>query len=167
MYQPEEDSILLKKYVNKLARGKILEIGTGSGFIIKDLKNAEGVDIDKESIDYCKKQGLNVYYSNLFSKVKGKFDLIIFNPPYLPEEPNMKKHKDLFGGKHGWEIIEKFFKDVKKYLKKDGKILILFSNLTNKNKVDSVIKENNFKFKLLEEKPIGLMERLYVYLCHQ
>ena len=69
MYEPREDSFLLKKYVEKYAKGKILEIGTGTGFLIKDLKNAEGVDIDKESINYCKKEKLNVYYSNLFSKI--------------------------------------------------------------------------------------------------
>ena len=55
IYEPREDSFLLKKYVNKFAKGKILEMGTGTGFQIKDLENAEGVDIDKESINHCKK----------------------------------------------------------------------------------------------------------------
>ena len=164
MYKPDEDSFLLKKYVNKLAKGKILEVGVGSGYQIEHLKNAEGVDIDKKSIEYCQKKGLKVYYSNLFSNVSGKYDTIIFNPPYLPQE-GKKEHKDLFGGKRGWEIIERFFKQVKEHLEPKGIILILFSNITNKTKVDSIIKENNFKFEQLDEKSVGLMEKLYVYLC--
>lgn len=31
IYEPEEDSYLLEKYVKKLAKGKVLDLGTGSG----------------------------------------------------------------------------------------------------------------------------------------
>lgn len=164
IYEPAEDSFLLKKYVKRFARGKVLEVGVGSGIQIKDLKNAEGVDIDKESVEFCKEQGLNVYYSDLFSNVKGKFDVIIFNPPYLPEDEI--KDIDLVGGKNGWETIERFFENVKDYLKEKGEILILFSNLTNKEKVEEIIKKD-FKFEVLEEKNVGLMEKLYVYRCYR
>ncbi len=177
VYEIAEDSLLIGKYVEKFSKGKVLDVGAGTGYLIevalKKTKNVEGVDIDEDAINFCKKKNLNVYYSDLFSNVKGKFNLIIFNPPYLPqEEPFLKrnvherKNIDIIGGKNGWEIIFKFFKDVKNYLEKDGKILILFSNLTNKNKVDSIIKKNGFSFELLEEKNVGLMEKLYVYILN-
>lgn len=170
VYEIAEDSILIGKYVEKFSKGKVLDIGTGNGYLmeiaLKKTKNVEGADVDEESIKICNEKNLNVYYSDLFSNVKGKFNLIIFNPPYLPREEGMKEHKDLFGGKHGWEIIERFFKDVKNHLEKNGKILIVFSNLTNKNKVDSIIRKNKFNFKLLEEKNIGLMEKLYAYILN-
>lgn len=166
MYSPSDDSYLMKKYVKKFAYGKILEMGCGSGILMKaaltKTKDVTGVDIDDDAVMYCKKQGLNVYKSDLFSNVKGKFDFIIFNPPYLPEDEI--KDKDLIGGKCGWEIIERFFSEARDYLNKSGKILIVFSNLTDKKKVDEIISENDFEFKLLEEKNVGLMERLYVYL---
>jgi release factor glutamine methyltransferase len=165
VYEAREDSYLLKKYVEEFSRGKVLEIGCGSGIVIKGLKNAEGVDIDKESVDYCKKQGLNVYYSDLFSDVKGKFDIIIFNPPYLPQE-GKEEHIDLFGGKEGYELIERFFEEVENHLEDNGEILILFSNLTNKDKVDEIINKK-FKFEELESKSVGLMEKLYVYRCYR
>ena len=76
----------------------------------------------------------------------------------------MKEHKDLFGGKHGWEIIEKFFSKVDDYLENKGEVLILFSSLTNKKKVDSIITKK-FKFEELESKSVGLMEKLFVYRC--
>lgn len=168
IYEPLEDSFLLSKYVSKFARGKVLDVGCGSGILIKAAltksKDVIGIDIDNNAIEYCKKQGLNVSKSDLFSNIKGKFDVIIFNPPYLPQDEI--KDLDLVGGKHGWELIERFFKNVGKHLNNEGEILILFSNLTNKRKVDSIIKESKFKFELLEEKAVGLMERLYVYRCY-
>ncbi|MAG45256.1 MAG: hypothetical protein CMH63_00595 [Nanoarchaeota archaeon] len=168
VYQPEEDSFMLEKWVKELVKGKVLEVGVGSGILmkaaLKSTKKVSGVDIDKENVEFCKKKGLNVKESDLFSNVNGKFDFIIFNPPYLPSEKGEKDYRDLIGGKKGWEIIERFFKDVKKYLEKEGKVLILFSSLTNKKKVDGIIKRNKFEFELLEEKSM-FFESLYVYLC--
>ena len=51
-------------------------------------------------------------HSDLFSNIKGKFNTIIFNPPYLPEDEF--KDKSLDGGKKGYEIIEKFLNKVSK-----------------------------------------------------
>lgn len=170
LYEAREDSFLLRKYVEKFARGKVLEVGVGSGILmeaaLKNTSNVEGTDIDKESVEFCRSKGLNVRRGDLFTDVFRKFDLIVFNPPYLPQDPDMGEHIDLFGGKKGWEVIERFFNEVRKFLEEKGDILIVFSSLTNKNKVDSIIKRNNFKFDLLEEGSVGLMEKLYVYRCY-
>ena len=169
IYEPSEDSFLLSKYVEKYASGKVLDIGSGSGIqaeaALKKTKNVLAVDINKESVKLLKKKGINAKYSDLFSNVKGKFDLIIFNPPYLPEEEKEDLETKLVttGGKYGYEILERFFKDAKKFLNKNGKILIVFSSLTSKKKVGSLVKKYCFKFKLLEEKGL-FFERLYVYL---
>ena len=174
MYEPGDDSYLMEKYVRNFASGRVLEIGCGSGILMKaaltKTENVIGVDIDNEALEFCRKQGLNVKKSDLFSNVEGRFDLIIFNPPYLPEdgpflERNVRERKniDIIGGKHGWEIIERFLINVKSYLNKNGRILIIFSSLTNKKKVDSISKENNYKFKCLETKKM-FFEELYVYL---
>ena len=93
------------------------------------------------------------------------FDLIIFNPPYLPDEKleDEKSKRITTGGKHGYEILEKFFSQANEHLNKNGKILIVFSSLTNKNKVNKLIKKNDFKFQLLESKKL-FFEELYCYL---
>ena len=54
-----------------------------------------------------------------------RFDTIIFNPPYLPDELKVKD-LTLEGGKKGYEVIEKFLNDVSNHLKPDGAILIIF-----------------------------------------
>jgi len=171
MYKPREDSLMLSEQVRKLARGRVLDIGTGTGIqAVTASSNSKvsevlAVDIDVEAIDYCKKSIKNskikFAVSNLFSQVKGKFDTIIFNPPYLPQDKGIKD-KALYGGKKGHEIIEKFFKQVRGHLNKDGIILIVFSSLTEKDKVDEIISHAGFKFKELEKKHF-FFEDLYVY----
>ena len=167
IYEPAEDSFLLQKYVRKYAKGKVLDMGTGSGIqaltALEKTKDVLAVDIDEEIVKEAKKKGIKARTSNLFSNVRGKFDLIIFNPPYLPEDKREPKSSALAttGGKKGYEIIEKFLKDAKKFLKKDGKILLIFSSLTGN--VEKLFKRYEYKFKNLEEKKV-FFETIFVYL---
>lgn len=174
IYEPDEDSFLLVKQVKRLAKSKkILDVGTGFGILAETAlkfgaKDVLAVDIDKEVIEFVKSKGINAKVSDLFSNVYERFDLIIFNPPYLPEDD--LEDKDIrnvtTGGKYGYEILEKFLIQAKNYLNKGGEILIVFSSLTNKEKIDSILKKNNYKFKCLETKKL-FFEELYVYLINR
>mgnify|MGYP001575006376 CR=1 FL=1 len=86
------------------------------------------IDIDEESLEFCRKKGITVLKSNLFEKIdkKEKSDLIVFNPPYLPEDKreDTQSARATSGGKKGNEIILKFLKKVEKHLEKEGKILL-------------------------------------------
>jgi len=167
LYEPQEDSYQLEKEVKKYAFGRVLDVGTGSGIQAKAAltksKDVTGVDLDKESLDYCKEnhKGIKFVFSDLFSKVKGKFDTIIFNPPYLPQDEGIEDIA-LYGGKKGHEVVERFLDDVSTYLSKDGIILLLFSSLTTKDKVDEIIARNLFDFKELSKEK-HFFEELYVY----
>ena len=92
---------------------------------------------------------------------QNKFDTIIFNPPYLPDE---EKDKDtaLDGGKEGYELIEKFIEKSKEYLAENGIILLIFSSFTKKEKVDEIIKKNNFQYEELEKIRV-FFEDIYCY----
>ncbi len=172
MYQPEEDSIMLAAEVMKYSKGKVLDVGTGTGVQAiaaaksDRVKEVLGVDIDGEVIAYCHANvdnpKISFQVSDLFSTVKGKFDVVVFNPPYLPQDKGIKDLA-LYGGKEGYELIEKFFKKVDEHLKKDGFILMVFSSHTNKEKVDKIIRDYGYKQKLLNRKHI-FFEDLYVYL---
>ena len=170
IYQPEEDSFLLSSCIKKLRISKnsrALDMGSGSGiqaktFLEKNIspENISLVDKNKKAISHLKKQFPNskVIPSDLFKNVKGKFDLIVFNPPYLPLNKDEPKSSQLAttGGKKGSEVINKFLSQSKKHLNKEGKILLLTSNLTKD------INWNNYKKKLLAKKKI-FFEELYVW----
>ncbi len=173
IYKPREDSEMLLKQAKKHAKANVLEIGCGSGFISFSIaplvKSITATDINPEAIEYCKKhntfKNLTFLQSDLFKNIKNKFNTIIFNPPYLPEDKIEDKASSLAttGGKHGYEIIEKFLNQAKNHLEKHGIILLLFSSLTNKEKINEILKKNNYQFKQLDKHKM-FFEELYVYL---
>lgn len=171
IYQPEEDSFLmseiLKKQISSLLKKnselKVLEIGAGSGIHLQALKklgvkNISSCDINLEAVKHCKSLGFNCIQSDLFEKIKSKFPLIIFNPPYLPEDSQEPKESRIAttGGKKGSEIINKFLQQAKKHLNPDGKIFLITSSLTRK------INWQNYKKELLGKKKL-FMEELCVW----
>lgn len=170
IYLPREDSYLLKRWVEKEARGAVLDMGTGTGIqafaAAPKAKKVVGVDKNPESIEYCNNayhifKNVEFRVSDLFSNVPEKFDFIIFNPPYLPES-KYDKEIDTTGGKEGWETIEKFLKEAKKHLNKDGKILLVFSSFTHPKKVLETAKKLGYKEKMLEKKHFNF-EDIFVY----
>jgi release factor glutamine methyltransferase len=166
MYAPREDSFLLLKHVKIYAHGNVLDMGTGSSILaLEAAKYADKViacDIDDDAIANLKKEIHNkkvtFTISNLFSKIDCKFDLIVFNPPYLPSK-NIK-YRDIDGGKDGTQVIAKFLKQAKTYLKKEGKILLLTSSL-NKG-IEDIFKRYKYQFKKIDQESL-FFEKLYVY----
>ena len=178
VYEPQEDSYMLAQQAKKYSFGNVLDMGCGSGIIgitaIKN-KNVESitfVDINdaalkqtKESFDKCESKKIAYFiHSNLFEKLaQRKFDTIIFNPPYLPDDEKDSEKLITTGGIHGYELLEKFLREAKDHLNDYGIILIIFSSLTSKNYIDKIIKECEYKKNLLSKQSI-FMEKLYVYM---
>ncbi|MAG02147.1 hypothetical protein CMI42_02315 [Candidatus Pacearchaeota archaeon] len=159
MYQPAEDSYLILKHIKDYAKGTTLEIGTGSGILANEASKyskTTATDIDTKSLNYCNSKYKNITFikSNLFNNITEKYNLIIFNPPYLPLHPT-EKSKELSSK----NIIQDFLKQAKNHLKPKGKILLLFSSFSNIN----IKNFPNYKFKLIDKQHI-FFEDLYLYL---
>jgi len=169
VYQPSEDSFLMSRILKEqlpelLEKNpdlKFLEIGAGSGMHLQTAlesgikkENIFSSDIDQKSVDHCSSLGFHCTHSDLFKDIKGKFNLIIFNPPYLPEDSKEPKESQLqtTGGKKGNEIILRFLQQAKNYLNSNGKIFLITSSLAS---------EINFKELGYKEKEIGC-EKLFV-----
>ncbi|MBR9693242.1 methyltransferase, partial [Candidatus Woesearchaeota archaeon] len=141
LYEPQEDSELLRRFVVEYASGEVLDMGAGSGILAlaaaekEDVKNVLAVDIDDESLVHLKKEVKNgkvtILKSDLFANIttNDTFDTIIFNPPYLPQDPD-DKHQALYGGAEGYELTVRFLEEAKTHLTSGGIILLLFSSLT-------------------------------------
>jgi release factor glutamine methyltransferase len=170
-YEPQEDSYLLLKHVKELAHGRVLDMGTGSGILAvgasekPEVIEVIAVDSDARAIDELKKKRISkikTFQGNMFLNIGGNFDVIIFNPPYLPfdeDDPDVA----LDGGEKGYELIERFLHGAKNYISPRGFILLVFSSRTGKEDVDRIIKEEGYESETLEQKSLAFFEELFVY----
>src|SRR3989338_3526424 len=131
IYSPAEDSQLVLKHISEYAIGRILDMGTGSGILAKAAARCKAsrevvaADINPEAIANLQLEiqehqlrKLKAVHSDLFSNIDNEFDLIIFNPPYLPQDVVAGKPVQdvaIYGGKKGWEISERFLKDAARF----------------------------------------------------
>ncbi|CAF29610.1 HemK2/MTQ2 family protein methyltransferase [Methanococcus maripaludis] len=162
VYVPAEDSELLIENLVDVKNKTVLDVGTGSGIqAINAVKQGAlkviGIDINPYAVDCAKiNSELNEIDSkklffktgDLFKNIDEKFDVILFNAPYLPTSDEEKLEKYLNyafdGGKDGREVLDKFLDEVANYLKKDGIIQILQSSLTDGNKTIEKMKKLGF-----------------------
>jgi len=184
VYQPAEDSYLMSRILkeqlpNLLEKNpdlKFLEIGAGSGIHLQTALNSgiknENIfssDIDKKAVSHCNILGFSCIHSDLFEAFKGggsvggtlvplKYDIIIFNPPYLPEDSRepQSSRKDTTAGKKGNEIIIRFLIQAKSHLNKNGKIFLITSSLSE----DVDFKNLNYSVK-----EIGCEKLFFERLC--
>lgn len=160
VYSPAEDSYLLAENLEIEYGDSVLEIGTGSGIVAmyasKLTDNVTATDINYDALELAsrnfKKNGIEnieLLFGDLFEVVKNrKFDVILFNTPYLPTEKCQVIEDDLNyafdGGKNGRKIIDLFLNEVKNHLNSKGKIQIIQSSLSDNNKTLDRLDELGF-----------------------
>ena len=158
-----EEILRLTKHKNKI---NILDIGIGSGCILlsilKERNNfyGTGIDICKKSLDISmiNAKNLNVinkvkfYKSDIDKFDKGKYDLIVSNPPYIKscdlkyldsDVINFEPRLALDGGLDGLSEIRKVINKSSELIKKNGKF-ILEIGFDQKNKAIKLLNKKGF-----------------------
>lgn len=174
IYQPAEDSFFLAEIVNgylsklKNKDVKILDVGTGSGIQAKNCidggvkpENITSIDINPVALKKVEKLGVNVIKSDLFQNIKESYDLVVFNPPYLPGD-KFDCGVDTTGGEMGDETIIRFVADLKSHLKPNGVCFVLTSSFTPRDKWKKIVIENKLKVRKIKEKKM-FQESLFVW----
>ena len=131
---------------------RVLDIFAGSGCIgvavLKHIPRAK-VDFGEKDKELLKQIRINVklngidseryrvLQSDVFSNIKGKYDFILANPPYVAEARKAKVQKSVldqepkaavFGGKDGLYYIRKFLRKAKGYLVPGGIVYLEFDS---------------------------------------
>ncbi len=166
VYEPSEDSFLLLDAIPNFSRKRVLEMGCGSGVIAVELalrgNTVTAVDINPRAVDatlnLAEERGVEIraLTGNLFSAVSGLYDVIVFNPPYLPCPP--EEDPAVCGGERD-EVIHAFLQEAWKHLSPGGRIYLLVSSL---NDADRLRSTHPYRWKLLAERKMAF-HTLFVY----
>lgn len=178
--QNEFDGIEIEKINN------VLDIGTGTGIIAilfqifkKKIHNFNpkiyASDILDDALNCARKnEKLNGFdgkisfiKSNLFNSfpiyLRNLFEIIVFNPPYLPAsnlidkaEQKSKIDYSWVGGQKGYEVLFEFISKVKYFLNLNQKCYVYFitSNRTDLSDIYKFIEKLGFKNKILQKSHI-------------
>lgn len=174
MYAPSEDTFLLADCIEHYNGRRALEIGVGSGLLLailaKNYAYVAGSDIDLKVLQHCRLQTpsekvLLVCCDAGSAFGSGKFDLVVSNPPYLPNDDggnnsnnsdnsnnNISLDPTTHGGPKGIETTIHFVNSALPLLAVDGKILIVISSFADSSALDRLVVENNMHKKVVKEK---------------
>ena len=175
VYQPREDSFLLANAIrDEDAKGKsCLDLCSGSGIqainlMIKGARNVVAADVSAEALKNVEENS-KIYgfvgkifplKSNLFEDVKGLFDLIVCNPPYVQSERIVDKAVD--AGPKGRAVIDKFLIEFRQFLDNGGVCYFLQNNINGIDETEKFLQNHGLKFEIVARQKL-FFEELLVY----
>jgi len=160
VYIPSDDTFLLAENLEIKEGQSVLEIGTGSGLVsmyaslLSD--DVTATDINYNALELAEKNfklnninTIRLEFGDLFEPVKDrKFDVILFNTPYLPTDSDDIINDDLNyafdGGLDGRKVIDRFINDVSNHLNDKGIVQIIQSSLSDNDRTLHMFDRNGF-----------------------
>jgi ribosomal RNA small subunit methyltransferase A len=175
VYEPSDDSFLLARHLDARPEQGVLDMGTGCG-LLGILAASKGgritaVDVNPFAVE-CSRlnarvNGLSERFearvSDLFQELGGeRFDLIIFNPPYLPEEKGEATggwlEKAWQGGPSGTEVVERFLNEVRDHLRCGGQVMMVLSSLSSPERTIAGFEAQGFDVTVLAREKLDFEE---------
>lgn len=146
VYVPAEDSYLLADNLEIKEGQSVLEIGTGSGIVamyasrltdritVTDI-NSDACLLAERNFKDNNIEDIEILFGNLFEPVENrKFDVILFNTPYLPTEDDEVIDDTINyafdGGLNGRKVIDIFLDEVGNHLNDGGIVQMIQSSLS-------------------------------------
>ena len=169
VYDPAEDTFLLLETLHIDTNETVLELGTGCGIIaLECARKASHIvctDINPFAVALTHRNikrnqhlingSIEIRQGPLFSVLDKKelFNIIIFNPPYLPTK-KQEKIGGWFdvatnGGRDGLKLTKQYIQGFKKHLLKNGCAYFIFSSLSNRSTLERMLKNEKIIFSIM------------------
>jgi len=146
----------LKRY--KGPKKSAIDVGVGSGVLSLQMikhgfQKVFGTDTNPNAIigladfmgDTKLSRKIDLDFGHLFGRWEKQTELIVFNPPWLPELHNLDNIDDAIY--YNEKLFPDFFEEAKQRLLPDGKLVLIFSNLAQ---ITNVSKEHPIEKELTE-----------------
>ena len=184
--RPDSETIIETaiKFSFKEKFENVLDLGTGSGCLITSiiaefpLSFGVGVDISFNAIKVASRNSKNLNLDNRiqfivsdwFNSIKGKFDLIVCNPPYIESSkisllPNEVKlydpHGAIDGGIDGLNSYRTIASEISQFINPNGKIIFEIG-FSQEHQVINIMKQYGF-INLLKVKDLSNIVRCLVF----
>ncbi len=167
VYIPAEDSYLLADNLEIKQGQSVLEIGTGSGIVamyasrltdkitVTDI-NFDACELARKNFEDNGIKNIEILFGNLFEPVENrKFDVILFNTPYLPTEDGDVIDDTLNyafdGGLNGRKVIDMFLNEVGNHLNDGGIVQMIQSSLSGNEETLQKFDEMGFIAEIKEK----------------
>ncbi len=166
VYIPSDDTFLLAENLEIKKGQSVLEIGTGSGLVSMYASlltdDVTATDINYNALELAEKNfklnninTIKLEFGDLFEPVKDKkFDVILFNTPYLPTDSDDIINDDLNyafdGGLDGRKVIDRFINQVSNHLNDKGIVQIIQSSLSDNDRTLDMFDRNGFVAEIAE-----------------
>jgi len=167
VYVPAEDSYVLADNLLIEKGQSVLEIGTGSGIVamyaskltdritVTDI-NFDACELARKNFEANNIKGIEILFGNLFEPVKNrKFDVILFNTPYLPTEDDEVLDDTINyafdGGLNGRKVIDLFLDEVGNHLNDGGIVQLIQSSLSGNDETLARLDELGFIAEIAEK----------------
>ncbi len=166
VYIPSDDTFLLAENLEIKEGQSVLEIGTGSGLVSMYASlltdDVTATDINYNALELAEKNfklnninTIRLEFGDMFEPVKNeKFDVILFNTPYLPTDSDDIINDDLNyafdGGLDGRKVIDRFISEVSNHLNDKGIVQIIQSSLSDNDRTLDMFDRNGFVAEIAE-----------------
>lgn len=173
VYEPAEDTFLLADHLEVREGERVLELGTGCGILAVLAAERGGrvlaTDVSEEALRCAwlnswrngVGQRVELRKGHLFEPVgELRFDLIVFNPPYLPEEGEGDPRWS--GGEDGRKVLDPFLSALPLHLSKGGRALFVQSSLSGVEETLRRVREEGLGIRLLSRLKLPFEELVVV-----
>lgn len=138
---------------------RVLDVGTGSGVnaILAATRGAEvlAVDISPHAVEAARANAerngmadrVTIRRSDLFADVDGRFDLIVFDPPFRWMKPRDWAEAAITD--EDYRSLTAFFANVRAYLVEGGRVLVFFGTTADVSYLEQLVASNGLAFEVV------------------